>query len=86
MGLSLTFRAHNCDANRNTLSKTDSSGTTTYSWDFENGLSSVTLPGGGTVTFKYDPFAKRIYKSSSSGTSIFAYDGDTLIEETNAAG
>lgn len=37
-------------------------------------------------TFKYDPFGRRIYKSSSSGTSVFAYDGDNLIEETNAAG
>jgi len=38
---------------------------------FENRLTSVTLPGsGGTVTFKYDPFGRRIYKSSSSGTSI----------------
>src|SRR5207302_8369001 len=41
---------------------------------------------GGTVSFKYDPFGRRIYKSSSSGTSIFAYDGDNLVEETNAAG
>jgi len=38
------------------------------------------------VSFKYDPFGKRIYKSSSSGTSVFAYDGDDLIEETNATG
>jgi RHS repeat-associated protein len=38
------------------------------------------------VSFKYDPFGRRIYKSSSSGTSIFAYDGDNLIEETNASG
>lgn len=56
-------------------------------WDFENRLSSVTLPGsGGTVSFKYDPFGRRIYKSSSSGTSIFAYDGDNLVEETNSSG
>ncbi len=27
-----------------------------------------------------------IYKSSSSGTSVFAYDGDNLVEETNATG
>ena len=75
------------DNNGNTTSKTDSTGTTTYSWDFENRLTSVTLPGsGGTVTFKYDPFGRRIYKSSSSGTSIYAYDGDTLIEETNSSG
>jgi len=47
----------------------------------------VTLPGaGGTVTFKYDPFGRRIYKSSSNGTSIYAYDGDNLAEETNSSG
>jgi RHS repeat-associated protein len=50
-------------------------------------LKSVTLPGsGGTVTFKYDPFGRRIYKSSSSGTSVFAYDGDNLVEETDSLG
>jgi hypothetical protein len=38
------------------------------------------------VSFKYDPFGRRIYKSSSSGTSIYAYDGKNLIEETNSAG
>lgn len=38
------------------------------------------------VSFKYDPFGRRIYKSSSAGTSIYAYDGDDLIEETNASG
>jgi RHS repeat-associated protein len=35
---------------------------------------------------KYDPFGWRIYKSSSSGTSVLAYDGDNLVEETNASG
>jgi len=50
-------------------------------------LISVTLPGtGGTITFKYDPYGRRIYKSSSSGTAIYAYDGDNLIEETNSSG
>jgi RHS repeat-associated protein len=75
------------DNNGNTTSKTDSTGTTNYTWDFENRLSSVTLPGsGGTVSFKYDPFGRRIYKSSSTGTSIFAYDGERLLEETNTSG
>ncbi len=55
------------DNNGNTLTKTDSTGTTTHAWDFENRLTSVTLPGsGGTVSFKYDPFGRRIYKSSIS--------------------
>lgn len=75
------------DYNGNTLTKVVGSNTTSYAWDFENRLSSVTLPGsGGTVSFKYDPFGRRIYKSSSSGTSIFGYDGDNLIEETNSSG
>ena len=46
-----------------------------------------TLSGmAGTDSFKYDPFVRRVYKSSSSGTTIYAYDGDNLIEETNATG
>ena len=75
------------DYNGNTQTMVNSSGTTTYAWDFENRLTSVTLPGsGGTVYFKYDPLGRRIYKSSSSATSIYAYDGDNLVEETNSAG
>ena len=75
------------DSNGNTLTSVTGSNTTTYAWDFENRLTSVTLPGtGGTVSFKYDPFGRRIYKSSSSGTSVFAYDGNNLIEETNSSG
>jgi YD repeat-containing protein len=79
--------SYSYDDNGNTSSKTDSTGTTTYTWDFENRLSSVTLPAsGGTVSFKYDPWGRRIEKSSSAGTLIYAYDGYNLIEETNAAG
>jgi len=75
------------DNNGNETSKTDSTGTTSYTWDYENRLTSVTLPGsGGTVSFKYDAFGRRIYKSSSAVTSIYAYDGDNLIEETNSSG
>ncbi|MBZ5696368.1 MAG: RHS repeat protein [Acidobacteriia bacterium] len=75
------------DNNGNTTSKTDSGGATSYTWDYENRLASVTLPGsGGTVSFKYDPFGRRIYKSSATATSIYAYDNDDIMEETNAAG
>jgi RHS repeat-associated protein len=82
-GVSYTF-----DNNGNELTKVDSTGTTSYTWDYENRLTSVTLPGsGGTVSFSYDPFGRRIKKVSSAGTSVFAYDDDgNLIEETNASG
>jgi RHS repeat-associated protein len=70
------------DANGNTLSKTNGSGTTSYTWDFENRLTSVTLPGtGGTVSFKYDPFGRRIQKTNPSGTTAYVYDGDNIVEE-----
>src|SRR5271167_1945265 len=47
----------------------------------------MTLAGSSrTVSFKYDPFGRRIYKSSSSGTSVYAYEGDNLIEETSSTG
>jgi RHS repeat-associated protein len=71
------------DANGNTLS--DPSGKS-YSWDFENRLASAVVPGTGTVTFKYDPFGRRIYKSSPTFTGIFVYDGANLIETVNASG
>ena len=38
------------------------------------------------MQFSYDPFGRRVKKSSGAGTSIYAYDGINLIEETNAAG
>jgi len=82
----MTGATYTYDNNGNTLTKVVGSNTTTNTWDFENRLTSVTLPGsGGTVSFKYDPFGRRVYKSSST-TSIFAYDGDNLIEETNSSG
>jgi RHS repeat-associated protein len=75
------------DNNGDTLTEVTSSGTTTFNWDYENRLTNVALPGsGGTVSFKYDPFGRRIDKSSSAGTSVYAYDGQHLIEETNSSG
>lgn len=75
------------DNNGNLLTKTDSTGTTKYTWDFENRLSSITLPNGVAVSFKYDPLGRRIYKSSSSsGTHVYVYSGVSLIEEVDGSG
>ena len=38
------------------------------------------------MSFKYDPFGRRIEKISPTTTSIFAYDGNNLIETVNATG
>jgi YD repeat-containing protein len=71
------------DANGNTLA--DSSGKQ-YTWDFENHLTSVTVPGTGTTTFAYDAFGRRIHKSGPLGTTDFLYDGRKLIEELDSGG
>jgi RHS repeat-associated protein len=64
------------DFNGNTLTKADSTGTTQYAWDFENRLTSVTLPNGGVaVSFRYDLFGRRVQKSSTNGTTNYLYDG-----------
>jgi RHS repeat-associated protein len=77
--------SYSYDANGNTLS--DPSGKT-YTWDFENRLVQAVVPGtnGGTTTFRYDPFGRRIYKQSPSFTGSFLYDGANLIETVNGSG
>jgi RHS repeat-associated protein len=72
------------DNNGNTKTKSDG---TTYTWDLENRLTQVQLPGsGGTVTFKYDPFGRRVQKSSSAGTTSYLYDGANVLEEVDNSG
>jgi RHS repeat-associated protein len=87
------------DANGNTLSKTTGGSTCStggggggggvdpsYTWDFENRLTSVTPANGNVITFKYDPFGRRIYKNSASGATLYVYDGDNILEELTATG
>lgn len=74
------------DANGNTLTKADSSGTTQYTWDFNNRLTQIVVPNVGTTTFRYDPFGRRIQKSGPLGTTNFLYDGKNLLEEVDNAG
>jgi RHS repeat-associated protein len=71
------------DNNGNTL--TDAEGRS-YTWDFENRLIQVVVPGTGTTTFKYDPMGRRIQKSGPLGTTNYLYDGASLVEEVGNSG
>jgi RHS repeat-associated protein len=76
------------DNNGSTKTKSDG---TQYTWDYENRLTKVVLPGsGGTVTFKYDPFGRRVQKSFTQGsnttTTNYLYDGKNLLEEVDSNG
>jgi RHS repeat-associated protein len=68
------------DNNGNTL--TDAQGRS-FTWDFENRLVQAMVSGqnGGTTTFKYDPFGRRIQKSGPLGTTNYLYDGPGIVEE-----
>jgi len=73
----------------NTL--TDAQGRS-FTWDFGNRLVQAVVPGtnGGTTTFKYDPFGRRIQKSGPLGTTNYLYDGmyftANVIEEVDNSG
>jgi len=71
------------DANGNTLS--DAQGRS-FTWDFENRLTSAFVPGTGTITFNYDPFGRRIQKSGPHGTTNYLYDGPNSVEEVDSSG
>src|SRR5277367_3679611 len=79
------------DNNGNTLTKVTSAGTTTYGWDYENRLASVTVPGtGGTLAFKYDGLGRRVQKvftqNSTSTTTNYLYDGSNAVEDVDQNG
>jgi RHS repeat-associated protein len=79
------------DNNGNTLTKVTSAGTTTYGWDYENRLTSVTLPGtGGTLAFKYDGLGRRIQKAFTQGstttTTNYLYDQNNAVADVDQNG
>ena len=83
--------AYTYNNNGNTTSKTVSGGTTNYTWDYENRLASVTLPGtGGSITFKYDPLGHRIQKAftqnSTTTTTNYLYDGSKAVADIDQNG
>ena len=54
-------------------------------------MASVTLPGtGGSITFKYDPFGRRIQKAftqnSTTTTTNYLYDGSNAIADIDQNG
>ena len=74
------------DANTKvTVSKTDSTGTTTYTFNEENQLTQVTLPNGLVVNYKYDGLGRRIQRTTSAGANErYVYDGADALIDLNA--
>jgi RHS repeat-associated protein len=88
---SIPSATYTYDNNGNTLTKVTSAGTATYGWDYENRLSSITLPGtGGTLAFKYDALGHRVQKvftqNSTSTTTNYLYDGSNAVTDVDQSG
>ncbi|MDP2999874.1 MAG: RHS repeat-associated core domain-containing protein, partial [Bryobacterales bacterium] len=74
------------DKNGNLVRRTAPNGTTTYTWNAENQLVRVELPGGGAVTYKYDPFGRRIEKNVNGRVTAWLYDRDNILAEMDESG
>jgi RHS repeat-associated protein len=86
-----TNASYTYDKNGNTLTRVDSTGTTSYTWDYQNHLTKVTLPGtGGSTTYEYDPWGRRVQKAvtvnSVTTTTNYVYDGANILEELDTSG
>jgi RHS repeat-associated protein len=73
------------DNNGNLTSRTDSLGTTIFTWNEENQLTQVALPGGLMVSYKYDGLGRRIQRTTSAGANErYVYDGPDVLLDLNA--
>jgi large repetitive protein len=78
--------SYDYDGNGNTTSKTDPSGMTIFSYDFDNRLVQIRNPQLGICNYYYDPFGKRLWKEISGTRTHFLYSEEGLIGEYNALG
>lgn len=75
------------DSNGDLISKTDSSGTWQYAWDFENRLTQVTRPDAVTISYGYDAVGRRIQRTPSNGeVQKYVYDGQDVVRDLHADG
>jgi YD repeat-containing protein len=80
--MSTTTAGYLYNNNGNMISKSDSTGTTQFAWDFENRLTQVVTPSSGSVSYKYDALGRRIQSAPSTGVSTnFTYDGDDVAQD-----
>ncbi|MFH1232191.1 MAG: RHS repeat-associated core domain-containing protein, partial [Planctomycetota bacterium] len=60
-------------------------GTCTYSYDYENRLTSA-IKSGTTANYKYDAFGRRVEKNVNGSITKFVYDGDQITAEYDNSG
>ena len=83
--LSFDGTGYTYDNNGNMISRTDSSGTTTYQYNSENQLIGINKPNGTVITYRYDPFGKRIERDVNGTITRYLYDGEDILYELDGS-
>jgi YD repeat-containing protein len=73
--------AYTYDNNGNMITKTDASGTTTYTYNSDNQLVRIDLSGGGFAEYVYDALGRRIEKNVNGTITRYVYDGEDILFE-----
>lgn len=79
-----TRTTYSYDANGNTTVINAAGSLTTNTWDIENRLTVVQLPGGGRTTAIYDGDGKRRSYADSKTLRNFLWDGENLLRQTDS--
>src|SRR5262249_27239408 len=74
------------DAEGQTTSKTDSTGTASYQWDARGRLIQATLPGNQVVSYSYDAVGRRASRTASGVTTTLLYDGIDVVLDKGSDG
>ncbi|MEN6383983.1 MAG: hypothetical protein ABFD79_02165 [Phycisphaerales bacterium] len=74
------------DSVGNRISMTDTSGTTSYSYDYLGRLTSVTNPNNKTISYQYDASGNRTQMTDpSNNITTYSYDDDNRLEEVETS-
>jgi RHS repeat-associated protein/uncharacterized repeat protein (TIGR01451 family) len=73
------------DESGNRRSMTSAAGTETYTINELNQLTRVTLPGGGTTDYTYDPAGNRLTKAGGGSTTTYTYDDASQLAAVNGS-
>jgi RHS repeat-associated protein len=79
-------RTFSSDGNGNRATKTDSSGTTTYTYDYQNRLVRVDKPGGSYAEYAYDALGRRVRENVDGQIRLDWYSAEDMVLETDATG
>jgi RHS repeat-associated protein len=74
------------DANGNLLAQEKATGTTTFTWGYENELLTSLEPDGDLVTMTYDGDLQRRQRVAGATEINFVWDREQVLMELNAAG